>query len=389
MKSDIDIKSIIAAAVPALISVVLLYITVGMINKSASAIPDCFGYITDGYGKVTFSEISKIQKADSYPDNIKVNAQSFSSGYVQSVGGMFAPVGILATDENYADFHCVNMPKGSFGGGAAISEDLANKLFKSIDIIGGKFYLSGAEITVAGVYKPENSFLNEICSDGKDYVIVPYSLNLASNDEVDYLYIKDKTGGSLGASDEMELNRLLDGKLDNYKKVNLSENKKIIAQFKHILFFIMGLMVFVVLLGKLLKAVPELINKEAQKNIWFYAKFTLTTAVLATLLIAAPFDLYIPVNFFPADKNILHIRHYADLFAKFVSSHNTGAYYFYDSLYFWSILSITLLTAVNVLVLANVISKILALDTIWKAARPKIKTRQNKLTKSVRADDDE
>ncbi|MCL2814726.1 MAG: ABC transporter permease [Oscillospiraceae bacterium] len=308
-----------------------------MINKSSSAIPDCSGYINYGYGKATFSEISEIQKAESYPGNISINAQSVSSGYVWSAGGIFASVGIISTDENYADFHPLNMKSGKFDNtGAVISENLANKLFKSIDIIGARFYLFDLEITVAGVYKPDKSFLTRISSDGKDYIIVPYSLNLTQNNEVGYLYIKDETSGNICTTEEMELDLLLKGKLGNYEKFDLSENKKIVSQFKDILFFLIGVILFIVLFGNLLKFIPVLMNKETGKNTIFYIKFAATIAVLTIIPFVASFDLYIPANFFPADKNILDIPHYINLFINFIQEQNIGSYYFYTNLYFWS-----------------------------------------------------
>ena len=323
-------KNIITTAVLVLILGVMLFITVGIINNSASDIPDCVGYISNGYGKVKFSELSEIK-------NISINAQTISSG-------------VIYTNENYGDFHNINIIKGGFdGNGALISESMANKLFKSIDIIGAKFDLLGADVTVAGVYKLDKSFLHEISSDGKDYIIVP-----PQNNEVDYLYIKN-----ISAADEMKLNRLLDGKLDNYRKVNLAESKKIILQFKDILFFVMGFVLFVVLLKKLLKLISELKNN---KNIWSYFRITEITAILIIIPIVVSFDLYIPANFFPADKNILNVSHYINLFTDFIRSHNIGSYYFYSSLYFWSFLFVVSLIVVNALVSAKVISKILRVE---------------------------
>ena len=320
-------KNIITIAVLVLILGILLFITIVMINNSVSAIPDCVGYISNGYGKVTFSELSEIQ-------NISINAQTISSG-------------VIYTDENYIDFHNINIIKGAFdGNGALISNSMANKLFKSIDIIGATFNLFDVEMTVAGVYRPDKSFLHEISSDGKDYIIVP-----PQNNEVDYLYIKNIT-----TADEMELNRLLDGKLDNYRKVNLSESKKIILQFKDILFFVMGFVLFVILLKKLLKMISELKNN---KNIWSYFRITEVTAILLIIPIVVSFDLYIPPNFFPADKNILNVSHYINLFTDFTRAHNIGSYYFYSNLYFWSFLFIISLIIINVLVSAKVISIIL------------------------------
>lgn len=351
MKQNINIKNIIKITILAIILFVVLYITVGMINKSSATIPDCFGYISYGYDKTIFSEISEIQKTESYPSGISINAQSFSSGYVESVGGIFASVGIISTNENYVNFHSINISKGAFDNtGAVISETLANRLFKSIDIIGAKFYLFDMEISVAGVYKPDKSFLTQISSDGKDYIIVPYSLNLTQNNDVDYLYIKDETSGNISTADEMELNTLLNGKLSNYVKVNLSENKKIVSQFKDMLFFLLGVIIFVVLSKNLLKFISAFINKENEKNIVFYIKFIATIVILIIIPIIVSIDLYIPVNFFPVDKNILNISHYVNLFINFIQSQNINSYYFYNNLYFWSILFFILLMIINILI---------------------------------------
>ena len=351
-------KDMIKTAAMTLVFVIALHMSADMMDKSSAAIPDCVGYISGGYGKMTFSEISEVQKNESCPGDIKINAQSISPGYASSERGIFANVEIVATDENYTEFHSIDITKGAFGGtGALISENLANTLFMSIDIVGAAFYLFDSEIAVAGVYRPDSSFLAEISSDGKECVIVPHALNPTQNDTVGLLYIKSKTGGGPGAFDEMELNRLLGGKLDNYTKTDLSEHKKVISQFKAIMFFLVGAAFFAAMLGGFLKLVFALANKGDAKNTVFYVKLAALGAALIALPLVVSFELYIPAGFFPADKNILSLAHYIDLFVGFVRRQNTGAYYFYGSLYFWSVLCILPLSTANVLMAAKVALK--------------------------------
>lgn len=354
---NMNIKNIIKTAIWAIIFFIFLYITVDAIYKSSSDFPDCSGYVNHGYDKITYSEITEIQKDKSYPDNVLINTQSFSSSYAQSYIAMFVPVGVISTDENYTNFQNINITKGAFNkNGVLISETLANTLFKTTDVIGEKFYLFDTEITISGIYKSGKSFLTRISSDGKEYIIVSYNLNATQNDDIDYLYIKSKTAdGYFSTVDEIEINRLLDGKLNNYRKVSLTINKKIISQFKDILFFLLGLVIFVVSFKKLLKFISVLINKENNKNIVFYVKLIATTVILIIIPVIASFDLYVPANFFPADKNILNVSHYVNLFISFIQSQNISSYYFYDSLYFWSVSVFIFMIIINILLFIKVV----------------------------------
>ena len=357
---NMNAKNIIKAVLLTLALGIGIYITMSLTYGSSALLPDCFGYITGGYGKTMFLEIQKIGP---YLDDISINAQAFLSGYVRSSTGVTVPVEIIATDANYTDFHSINMTKGAFfsdsqgESGVVISETLANALFKSIDIVGARFYLFDTEVAVAGVYKPDRSFLTQISSDGKDYMIIPCNLGATQNTDVDYLYIG-------GKADETTLNRLLGGKLGNYTKVNLSENKKVIMQFNDILVFLLGTMIFVVLFGrlcKLISAMIRMIGEKNNRNMGFYIKMGITVTILVATAYVASFDLYIPAGFFPADRNILNIPHYIGLFIDFVQAHNTDDYYFYSSLYFWSVLLIVPTIFINLLLSSKVISKILTI----------------------------
>ena len=349
--------NIIKAIMLILFSGLLFYKTVGMINKSSGIFPDGYSYINNGDGKILFSEISETQKSELYPENILINAVSFSSGYAQSVGGILAYADIIFTDKNYVDFHDINIIKGSLFSDSAdnisavISENLANRLFKTTDIIGGKFYLSDKEITVAGVYKPDKIFLSEIASDGKEYIIISYSFDFLHN-KADYLYAKAQTAdGHFSALDEIKLNSLLDGKLNNYYKINLSENKRIISQFKDMLFFLTGVIINIFLAKKILKYCALLMNGE-NKRTAIYIKISAGVIILIIIAFISSFELHIPPDFFPDDKNILNLRHYASLYKYFIQAQNTSGYYFYNNLYFWSIILVIPLIILNLTAVA-------------------------------------
>lgn len=349
-----NVKNIIKTAVFTALWFVFLCITVSMINRASSVFPDCIGYITNGYDRVSFSEISEAKNAESYPE-IVINAQAISSGYVQSSEGAAASVEIIATDQSYVDFHIIDIVSGSFFSdsadsvGAVISESLANSLFGSTAVVGEKLYLLDSEITIVGVYKRDNSFLSEIASDGKEYIMISHSVSLTQDDEADYLYIKAKSSdGYFTALDEIKLNGLLDGKLDNYERLNLSENKRVIVQFKHMLIFSIGVIVFVALGRKLFKLIPLLRSDGSSKDIFFYVRLIGIILILVIIPFVVSFELYIPVGFFPVDRKILNVFHYINLFIDFVQSQNGGSYYFYDSLYFWSVITFIPLIVINV-----------------------------------------
>lgn len=179
------------------------------------------------------------------------------SGYSEIVAKVSNKLGIYSdgikialVDEDYASIYKHELLMGNFPDTdavkkgkayAVISDQLALKLFMSLDIVGNEIELLSRKYIVAGVYKRRNSILWSLCGDGYDRVFIPYtSIGNHSEMPVDIvalLKIADQSMYDIKA----KLETIIENKMPSYKIIDHLASDAVSRQYFDLLIFIIGM----------------------------------------------------------------------------------------------------------------------------------------------------
>ena len=318
-------RRIIAFAVCTFITAVISVLFFATLNNAASQLPNA-AQMTYDYNS-EFYPIT-ISKWEEYQNRFSTADVSFCSELDETdvKDNAVTPV---VTNENY--FSVMNIP---ITGGlkentkaAAISSDLALKLFFNTDVIGKKLVINNSEYIISGVYEKPKGIVNELSADDKERVYLYYSdCSAYKSQEIQSICYRND------APSEPLIEQM---NLSQYYVESIGEKAKIINNFKSLFFLIIFISLSVIALRiwyKLCGRFFSEIKENLSENYLFisirsiplkYLLFAVTAAGIPLLIIMVfqliNFSLFIPSKYIPYD-NIFDIPYY---FSKIIEQTNT------------------------------------------------------------------
>lgn len=200
---------------------------------------------------------------------------------------------------------------------AVIGSRLAVKLFFNTDVVGKTIEINNNKYKICGVFKESEDFINQVSSDGKHRIYIPYTCyDGYENCELNTIAYSNKSS-SAPLIEQMNL--------VSYHSTNFSEKSKVIENFKHIIFLILFAALCIIALRiwyRLCKRLCSDIRDDFKKHYFWQSvkaeplKFILLIltglgipAVLLTLFFISDFSIYIISKYIPYD-NMFDISHY-------------------------------------------------------------------------------
>lgn len=292
---------------------------------------------------IVFKELETIKEAHS---DWQITGYSEIITQASNVFNVTVPkVKLVLTDENYFKLYPKSILAGVFldkssiiegSRGIAISETLANKLFKSINVIGNELKVMGERYWIVGVFKEDKSFLKQICEDGYERIYASYtSIAEGKKKPLEVLAIKDIPNENMHTVQDNLLN-LVGKKLFAYSNIEYSSLKNNIWQIGYALFFAVGMVTAIFSFKLLIKYgqglfqflkcktkedyLSSVIKKENKKIAMTLCKMMICIGVIIVIFILVKFNLVIPDKYVPWD-NIFDFEFYRD---KIVSTLQLG-----------------------------------------------------------------
>ena len=318
-------RGIVAFSVCAIITVISSVLLFSMLNNATSQLPNVtqmnYNYNADFY-PITIS------KWEEYQNRFSTTDVSFCSELDETdiKNNTVTPV---LTNENY--FSVMSIPiTGSLKENtkaAAISSDLALKLYFNTDVIGKKIVIGNSEYTISGVYEKQKGIVNELSSDDKERVYLHYS---------DYSSYKTQEVQSICyRNDDPSAPLIEQMDFSQYHLENIGEKAKILNNFKSLFFLMIFISLSVIALRiwyKLCGRFFSEIKSNLSENYFFksvrsiplkYLLLVVTAAGIPLLIIIVfqfiNFSIFIPSKYIPYD-NIFDIPYY---FSKIIEQTNT------------------------------------------------------------------
>ncbi len=291
-------------------------------------LPEVVEYaVLDSSNVISFSEADEAAYVNS---NLTVNVLSRKTGDISTKNntGLSEKVNIIFTDDKFPMVHNINLLKGSFFSNdnplnvsekIIISDNLANSLFKSYDVIGNEIVISGKKKIISGIYIAENNIFSELASNGQETVFVSIEGQTDSPDsmEIERIYFKG-LNGEINNMDIREFDVLTGEKLKYYQKTDLFSSKNLLKQMINIMFLIAGVIVILKLIFIFIKSFENIIYGLEKKNYNVKAiniRINIIICLICLMLIIlifalCTFKLYIPDGLLPEHDRILDIKYY-------------------------------------------------------------------------------
>lgn len=317
-------RRIIAFSICAFLTALISVLLFATLNNAASQLPNA-AQMTYDYNS-EFYPIT-ISKWEEYQNRFSTADVSFCSELDETDVKDNAVTPVL-TNENW--FSVMNIP---ITGGlkentkaAAISSDLALKLFFNTDVIGKKLVINNSEYIISGVYEKPKGIVNELSADDKERVYLYYS---------DYSAYKSQGIQSICYRNDAPSAPLIEQmNLSQYRAENIGEKAKILNNFKSLFFLIIFISLSVIALRIWYKLCGRLfseIKANLSENYFFksirsiplkYFLLAVTAAGIPLLIIIVfqfiNFSIFIPSKYIPYD-NIFDIPYY---FSKIIEHQN-------------------------------------------------------------------
>jgi putative ABC transport system permease protein len=212
---------------------------------------------------------------------------------------------------------------------AVISEQLANKLYKSLDVVGNGIILTNQEFRIIGVYSNHRTLMSFLADDGLERVYVPYSsIEKGMEATVNTLAVSGLPGNVQNASTfEQALRYIFPNRTLGYVTRDYSGSKFILVQLVKLPLFALGMWCMLLLAHFLVihvKNILEYLRKRTDEK--YPLEIIRTEGVFIGLSIGRAaiyifaviciyilirFKLYIPSKYIPYD-NIFDIQFYLD-----------------------------------------------------------------------------
>lgn len=264
--------------------------------------------------------------------------------------GIALPVKACLTGEAYPAFSGLNISAGSYFGAdaarygrnvAVISEDLAARLFMSLDAVGSEVELSGESYMIVGLYRQRATIASFLGSDGYGRVYIPFTSSRSMDElPVNTVAIRDKS-----LIEEKFKQDTIGGKLRKeigidpaaYRIIDYYRSDVAVSQWHGLFLFIAALWTGILLLrcaaGVWARYAPrirsgledyyffELIRKRAA-SIAAFAGALLFLAACAALVVAVSWPgLHISAQFIPQD-NVFDLKFYFDRIREAINTSN-------------------------------------------------------------------
>lgn len=318
-------RRIIAFAICAFLTALISVLFFATLNNAVSQLPNA-AQMTYDYNS-EFYPIT-ISKWEEYQNRFSTTDVSFCAELDETdvKNNTVTPV---LTNENF--FSVMNISiTGSLKENtkaAAVSSDLALKLYFNTDVIGEKLIINNSEYIISGVYEKPKGIVNELSSDGKECVYLYYSNYSAykSQEIQSICYRNDAPSAPL--IEQMNLSQ--------YHVENIGEKAKILNNFRSLFFLIIFISLSVIALRIWYRLCGRLfseIKADLSENYFFksvrsiplkYLLFAITAAGIPLLIIIVfqliNFSIFIPSKYIPYD-NIFDIPYY---FSKIIEQTNT------------------------------------------------------------------
>jgi putative ABC transport system permease protein len=289
---------------------------------------------TDDNNAVAFRDLQKL-KNEAGVDVI--------SGYGETVTAVLNKFGvsgnslkIVLIDEDYPSIYKAGLLYGGFPDAdmvkkgaayAVISDQLALKLFMSLNIVGNEIETLGRKYIVSGVYKSRASVLWSLCGDGYDRVFIPYtSVDDYTERPVDIIALLENPDQN-PADTEAEIEAVIGNKMTSYRIIRHSASGLVFHQYFDLLIFIIGsLTILFIILHfvrytintiKLLKKgadsdyISSLLRAGARRIMSNFLVLLLCCTGTAILIKSIRFKFFIADEFIP-DDNIFDIQFYIE-----------------------------------------------------------------------------
>jgi putative ABC transport system permease protein len=271
------------------------------------------------------------------------------SAYLKS-GAQTFPISAVLTDSNYSLFSNWTLTKGTFitedaysrgRNVAVISEALASKLFMSLNVIGNRIQIFDREYTIVGLYKPLDSLITLLNSDGTEQVYIPITSHQSMNKLLLQTVFIKSSALAKATFKETTLTEVLIKKLklnmNSYKIVLFDKKPVLLAQFQDILYLCIGLGLSIKIIKLLLyfwrKRIASM--KSSLENMYWgeYIKryylrcmrsIIITIAGIGTIYFVFrcfPPQIYIPSQYLP-QENIFDLKFYIELLKTEIQHHN-------------------------------------------------------------------
>ncbi len=265
------------------------------------------------------------------------------------------PVTVTLTDSDYPLFSQWTLTSGTFiteeayqwgRNVAVISETLASKLFMSLNVIGNSIQIFDKEYTIIGLYKPPDSLVTLLGSDGLEQVYVP----LSSHQEMSELPLKTVLIQSSSLAKEhfkeSTLEDILVKKLHldvgAYQIVIYDKMPVMLSQFQDILLFCLGLglaLEMIKLLIRFWKRSASFVKINLENMYWrdflrhhFFLClrfFVISLVGIALVIFVLRFiepRLWVPSRYLP-QENIFDLEFYTNELKTAIQSHNASYEY--------------------------------------------------------------
>ena len=318
-------RRIIAFSICAFITAVISVLLFATLNNAVSQLPNATQMTYDYNSE--FYPIT-ISKWEEYQNRFSTTDVSFCAELDETDVKNNSVTPVL-TNENW--FPVMNIP---ITGGlkentkaAAISIDLALKLYFNTDVIGKKLIINNSEYSISGVYEKPKGIVNELSSDDKERVYLYYS---------NYPAYKSQEVQSICYRNDAHSAPLIEQmNLSQYHTENIGEKAKILNNFKSLFFLIIFISLSVIALriwyklcGRLFSGIKANLSenyflKSVRSIPLKYLLFAVVVAGIPLLIIIVfqffNFSLFIPSKYIPYD-NIFDIPYY---FSKIIEQTNT------------------------------------------------------------------
>lgn len=311
----------------------------------------------NGNAEASGAGLIRLEDTTLLPDVFRNGAVSYSSrvdSYLKG-GSYYMPIRAILTDSRYIKFSDAQITRGAYFSEdayksgrnvAVISENLAARLFTSLNAIGNEIELFNEKYTIVGLYREACSIVSLLGLDGVERVYVPFTSRAASGTlPIETLYISDDY-----VRDDRFRENYVRGNLERwlgldtrmYRITDFYDTTVMLTQFEDIFIFFIAIWCICILGG----FAAAHIRKNAEhikscmkdkypgeflkaKKLYVFgllSGFMLLIASMAVIFLVARPHIYIPVEYIP-QENIFDLSFYAGrIKSAIIASNSTYGY---------------------------------------------------------------
>ena len=256
-------------------------------------------------------------------------------------GGAVSEVRIALVNRAYFEMQPLTLLQGGIpddlrnGPYVLIGDNLACRLFLTLDCIGNRFSVDGQTVSVAGVYAEPRSLLHRISGDGRELVWLLAGPETADA-KPEQVFLCTADGANVREETFHQLNTLLPGGLRADSARDWEAGREGLTQLTQVCLFLFRLVIAVFLLRpavRYLRRFPawcrEYVQAEEANASSILRRLLppilCIVAAIVLLMLFRP-HIIIPAELIPEGNRLLDLRHYQDIFVNNLVKHNTASY---------------------------------------------------------------